>query len=564
MESQKIMNSLDQLHYLPVFLKPVQGRIVLFNPSLQDKWAVNRELLDRLKLKPLKTPYLNNIYFEELSKESAESSPKFSEEENLLSFCLQSVSLPEKMTEGEYYELVNNSYLSVTEKFLSKHVCGHVASSRHILLKNLQIKGVGRTASTHQLSYPNMNGYIYTSEAVRGYYNGQILHASLPFGAVRMHAVLCVIDQKLHSSLVVRDASSHRLAQIEPVFLSEKDKTTLQQEIKFYYPDLSPCQILERVFEQHLCLWTLGVEHPMTADNLALSGFPMDEEDMRPKHTMKGLSFDFIVTLMDKTCPKITNTSELKQQKIYFYSGINHRFKNLIQWYDETISWALGLPSAIEEFEKRKFIVMKDVLSRFFDAEDVDNLIKTYQSFDSIGYVQDDAVIPFINSLEAQGFEISVTDQDLQSRYVFMRALLKLSLKNDLRGSFNSLKRTPTQEIIEKMGWLELIDYTYNGDQAAQASSQLHRIINQQAFSLSSKKEYTKDEFIQYLIQESGGFKIKLIKVFTGKNENQKIQFEHLKETLGHLGEFILIDLIIDYKGKDFALPIHKNPISII
>jgi hypothetical protein len=558
------MNLLNQVHYLPVFLKPVTGRIVLFNPAQQKKWSVNRELLDRLKLKPLKTPYLNNIYFEELNKESTESSSNFSEEENLLSFCLQSVSLPEKMTEGEYYELVNNSYLAVTEKFLSRHVCGHVASSRHILLKNLQIKGVGRTASTHQLSYPNMNGYIYTSEAVRGYYNGQILNASLPFGAVRIHAVLCVIDQKLHSSLVVRDASSHRLAQIEPVFLSEKDKTTLQQEIKFYYPDLSPCQILERVFEQHLCLWALGVEHPMTADNLALSGFPMDEEDMRPTHSMKGLSFDFMITLLDETCPKITNIADLKQQKCSFYSGINHRFKYLIQWYDEAISWILGSSSVIEEFEKRKFIVMRDVLSRFFETEDVENLINIYQEFDKIGCVQGDYVVSFINSLESRDLEISITDQDLQLRYILMRALVKLKTKSDLRGVFNSFSRTPTETIIEKMGWLELIDYTYNGDQAAQASSQLHRIINQQAFSLSSKKEYTKDEFIQYLIQESGGFKIKLIKVFTEKNENQKIQFEDLKETLGHLGEFILIDLIIDYKGKDFALPIHKNPISII
>ncbi len=323
------MNRLGQDHYLPVFIKPIKGRVLLFNPIFIKQWQRNEVFLRKLKLKPLKTPYLNCFYFDEL-KRPLDREETFEVKEVLEKFCLQSISLPEKMTELEYYQLMDGNYLTVTEKLISRYVCGHVASSRHILLKDIQIKGVGRTASTHQLSYPNMNGFVQTGEAIRGYYNGQLLKTSLPFGSVNVQAILAVPDEKLHSSLVVRDALSHRIAQIEPVFLKEEDRQILKDEVNLYFPNLTKLEILERVFEQHLCLWAMGVDHPMTSDNLALAGFPMDEEDMRPAHEMNGLTLDLIVSVHPDEKFPLNNTESLNDAEFSMYAGICHKLNHLI------------------------------------------------------------------------------------------------------------------------------------------------------------------------------------------------------------------------------------------
>ena len=79
------MNRLDQLHYLPVFLKPVPGRIIVFNPVFHSAWIENSAFLNQLKLKPLVTPYLNNSYFSELNKPISFSDDATNYEKTLLS-----------------------------------------------------------------------------------------------------------------------------------------------------------------------------------------------------------------------------------------------------------------------------------------------------------------------------------------------------------------------------------------------------------------------------------------------------------------------------------------------
>lgn len=120
------MNKLGTDHYLPVFLKKVDGRVLLFNPVFSKQWKRNESFLKRLKLKPLKTPYLNCFYFDELNIPSDDTQSSHPED-SLKSFCLQSISLPEKLTESEYHQLMDGNYLSVTEKLISRYVCGHVA-----------------------------------------------------------------------------------------------------------------------------------------------------------------------------------------------------------------------------------------------------------------------------------------------------------------------------------------------------------------------------------------------------------------------------------------------------
>jgi hypothetical protein len=554
------MNRLDQLHYLPVFLKPVVGRIIVFNPVFHSTWSENSEFLNQLKLKPLVTPYLNNSYFSELNKPISFSDDPGSYEKTLLSLCVQSISLPEKLTLEEYFALMHGNYLSVTEKFLSRHVLGHVASSRHVLLKNIQIKGVGRTASTQQLSYPNMNGFIHTAEAVRGYFNGQLLKVSLPFGAVSLQAVLSVANEKLHSSLVIRDALSHRLAQIEPIFLSSKDKKTLKDEVDHYFSGLETLEILDRVFEQHICLWVMGVEHPMTVDNLALSGFAMDEEDMRPGHNMEGLIFDFTVQLKDDSVPTLSDWRSLEKLEFSVYSGLNHRFSMLLKWYDEAISWIRDETSSLPDYQERKIKLFQNILERFFDQHDVEQFLSFFLRFEAQNSFHNDEAFQMFSEFEDKGFELSVNDLKLQHRQILIRAKLKLTLKTDLRGQFNQLKRTATEKIIQGMGRFEMLDVTQANDPALQNSSQIHRLVNRQAFSLAKFQTLNLETAEAFLNEKAGGFEVRKLTIFTNAGL-ATINPSGWINTLRENEETILIDITINFLQNDFVLPTPKMPL---
>jgi hypothetical protein len=560
LDQENTMNRLDQLHYLPVFLKPVRGRIIVFNPVFHSAWSENSEFLNQLKLKPLVAPYLNNSYFRELNKPISFQDDAAAYEKTLLSFCVQSISLPEKLTIEEYFALMEGNYLSVTEKFLSRHVLGHVASSRHILLKNIQIKGVGRTASTQQLSYPNMNGFIHTSEAVRGYFNGQLLKVSLPYGAVNVQAVLSVANDKLHSSLVIRDALSHRLAQIEPVFLSAHDKKTLKDEVEHYFSGLGTIEILDRVIEQHICLWVMGVEHPMTVDNLALSGFAMDEEDMRPVHNMEGLSFDFDLHLQDESIPTISDWKTLDKLEFSVSSVLNHRFSTLLKWYDEAVSWIRDETSSLQDYQERKIRLFQNILERFFDKKDVERFLSFLLRFESQNIFYNNEAFQMLREFEENGFEISLSDLQMQLRQILIRARLKLKLKSDLRGQFNQLKRTPTEKIIQGMGRFEMLDFTQANDSALQNSSQIHRLVNRQAFSLAKIQTLNLETAQAFLDKNAGGFEVRKLTVFT-KAGLATIKPSEWIDTLRENEEIILVEITINFLQNDFVLPTPKMPL---
>jgi hypothetical protein len=554
------MNKLNPLHYLPVLLKPVPGRVVLFNPVHQESWKKNREFLERLKLTHEPSPYLNNHYFDELSKapQSEKDIPIIT---NLLSFALESISLPSKLSDTEYYEITRDNYLTVTEKFLSHHVCGHVAATRHVLLKDIQVKGVGRTASTQQLSYPNMNGFIRTSEAVRGYYNACLLQSSLPHGSVKLQAVICVINNKLHSSLVIRDAQSHRLAQIEPVFLNEDDRKQLYQEILHYYGHTDAKKILQVVLEQHLSLWLMGIEHPMTVDNLALAGFPMDEEDMRPGWDMQKLTLDFSLKLK-VDCPELKSLENVLDQDFEVSGGINHRLRLLLNWYQEILSWILGVK--VEPFageEKLQFI--QNFLNRFYLAQDVTPLMEVFRWLEDRSSLTKEELMILLKKVESFSTEPKVMDLKMQSRYTILRLPLQLNLKDDLRSKYNREARVSTEKVVASFSRFEMDDHGYNSETSVQNSTQLHRVANRQSFCLVELEHLSSRDLESFLQKQCSGFDLHSVNLYTQEGL-MTFSAQEMKTGLKNNQEFVLVDINIVYEGKPFTIPTRKKWVKAV
>jgi hypothetical protein len=553
------MNRLDPLHYLPVLLKPVAGRVVIFNPIFQKRLKENQEFLERLKLPNRPSPYLNNHYFDELEKKQT-IAEKSILTEDLLAFALESISLPSKLADHEYYQLTQGNYLTVTEKFLSRHVCGHVAATRHILLKNIQIKGVGRTASTQQLSYPNMNGFIRTSEAVRGYYNAMLLHSSLPHGSVKLHAVICVIDNKLHSSLVIRDADSHRLAQIEPVFLNQQDKKTLHQEVLHYFGTDNSQMILQRVLEQHICLWVMGVEHPMTVDNLALAGFPMDEEDMRPGWDMQKITLDFNVKFHSDG-PLINTFDDLMSESFDCNGGVVHRFKLLLQWYQESLSWILD--EAVKEFNrKEKLNFIQKILSRFYLESDVEKFMTILSWLEDFKTLNKSELKELIRKLNTFKVVPELSDQKMQARFTVLRLPIPMRLKDDLRGRFNQQTRISTEKVVARFSRFEMDDHTHNNHSAFQNSSQLHRVANRHAFCLADSEEMSLEQIETYIIHQLHSLQLHSL-TFYSSNGFITTEAQNWKTTLLMEKEVILVEVNVWWEGKPFALPTFRKLIHI-
>lgn len=164
------------------------------------------------------------------------------------------------------------------------------------------------------------------------------------------------------------------------------------------------------------------------------------------------------------------------------------------------------------------------------------------------------------NEFEAKGFELSVADLKLQHRQILTRAKFKLTLKSDLRGQFNQLKRTPTKKIIQGMGRFEMLDFTIASDSALQNCSQIHRLVNRQVFSLAKIQTLNLKTAQAFLDKNAGGFEVKKLTIFNNAGL-AIIKPSEWINTLRENEEIILVDITINLLQNDFVLPTAKMPL---
>ncbi len=227
------------------------------------------------------------------SKHALQENPKGWNDyiEVLEGLSFQSFSPIESLNPKTYSDSLIGSKIAVTELFDPQWKTLNIGSARNVLLKHVQIKGVGRTLPTNNLHHIFNSGRMSFLEATHSFIMSQLGNIMLPLGTLRAHGVL--IDPEGDECLYVRAADGIRIAQI-PFHPSNEELLRLRKSCESLHPGSAPDGITRRCLAQYASQFFLGLSYGSSPDNLILDGRILDEEgwDLRTNLGQLTVSFD--------------------------------------------------------------------------------------------------------------------------------------------------------------------------------------------------------------------------------------------------------------------------------
>ncbi|MBL7713921.1 MAG: hypothetical protein JNL01_00550 [Bdellovibrionales bacterium] len=171
----------------------------------------------------------------------------------------------------------------LTERFFSPPA-NFYGSSRHGLLYDLQVKGMGRNLLCTQEEVFHAWGGHFVKDALMGYLQGGFAKQRTLLPPIETLALLHYAEPSekiIPESLVLRDAHTFRLAQVHPNFCTEGDAQEVRTHLSKIYPGATPGEILKKIAEHYVHAFSQGVLHrSLTFDNLTVDGRWIDTESM--------------------------------------------------------------------------------------------------------------------------------------------------------------------------------------------------------------------------------------------------------------------------------------------
>lgn len=293
------MIGLQSYRYIAVWIRKVRAKNIVFNPQYEDlwdkvvlhwNWALNfkgnkqnfEEVFNHLNAKPLtkKIPMLDkNISFQ--------------------SYLPQKTILLQK----NYKSFLKNKTLLLVEKFSHPDAIAHLGSSRHALLGNIQIKGVGRNMLVSRLDYVHSWGGMFEIEAYFSYLVSNFLDRQLPYGACATFKV----DQLPSGSFqILRNANGYRVSQ----FSSQMDPREIQVLKKSIVDPLF--HLKKNAYQFAYSTFCNIYNYSMIAENILLDGRVIDCESIYTPPSLSFFSFYLDLCIKGEKKPKI-NKENLNQ-----------------------------------------------------------------------------------------------------------------------------------------------------------------------------------------------------------------------------------------------------------
>lgn len=189
-----------------------------------------------------------------------------------------------KTNREDFDRLYNESKLSLSaERFFGPDFLCQ-GSSRHALLYDLQLKGVGANHLNFSQDFHHRWGGFLTRDALRAIFNNEIINARTPLGASEILG-LFIYENKTFNHITeciqVRDASSYRLAQLYPGTNFIQDKKVAKSFLEQKFNGKNSNEILQIILSHYVNSFKNGVQYrSITYDNLLLDGVFTDSESV--------------------------------------------------------------------------------------------------------------------------------------------------------------------------------------------------------------------------------------------------------------------------------------------
>jgi hypothetical protein len=288
-------------------------------------WIINPECVDRLQMNAAFIEHQKKIYSKKLDSwhirtfmNSLKAFDPNSRAE-LHHYGVKSNQYAEggKLKREEFEKLFTTSDLSLcAERFFAPDFMCQ-GSSRHALLYDVQLKGVGTNHLNFNQDYHHRWGGFLTRDALRAVFNNEILNARTPLGASEILGLFLFQEktfQHIQECIQVRDATSYRLAQLFPGSTVPEDRKVAKEFLIQRFNGADSQAMIKTILHHYLMSFRNGVQYrSISYDNLLLDGVFTDSE-----------SVDFTV---DKSqAPQfikifVPKNIEVKKESMAYYLG---------------------------------------------------------------------------------------------------------------------------------------------------------------------------------------------------------------------------------------------------
>lgn len=257
-------------------------------------WIVNSEALERITLnaayisnlrKVFSRPQMTSFVYSICDHEN-DSLPNLSLDEVLKLYGIKSrvEQIGGFQSYDDYFKFRDSTKLALlTEKFYGQPYIS-LGSSRHCLLKDAHLKGVGFNALAITDDFHHRWGGFIARDALKSILTDIIVQKRTKLGSAPILANFIYRNQTLGTikqCLQLRDASSFRLAQVHPDFCSLNEKKLVKDYLFKNFKTQNLQEILTKIIEHYIHSFSVGIYYRSPSfDNLLVDGRFIDCESI--------------------------------------------------------------------------------------------------------------------------------------------------------------------------------------------------------------------------------------------------------------------------------------------
>ncbi len=279
------MKNLPSYYYVPVFFKREEIIYDFINPDFLDDIKLNARFVHFAC--EAKNDF--RFYDSEARKKDFEASALFNEEIPVEDIGIKVIQYNDTILKAsDYDEFTMQSPWVLTDRYFYPFGFRHIGSSRHALLYNCQLKGVGRNSLTHRGDFlHSWGGYPYFHAVNSMIYNLYIDSVTplgaLPIWATARYKHLSIASELQSPALQIRDSRDYRLSHFDPgTSLSDKTVNKLiTQDLKLKFQTDQIDEIKKIVVKQYAAYFQHGINpsSSLIPENLLFSGQAIDTDE---------------------------------------------------------------------------------------------------------------------------------------------------------------------------------------------------------------------------------------------------------------------------------------------
>jgi hypothetical protein len=262
----------------------------------------------------------------------------------------------------QFYDFYKDKLICIAEIFKGNSERSNYGAGRNILLKDLELKGVGRNNSASRLDYQHAWGGMYLLEAIFEFFLSNLLNYSTHLGSERAIAIGVTSETEVLNSdtpaILVRQRSSPRVSMCNKHFIAQSSKAYLERF--FSDPYFFENQIL-----QYLTLNFNGFFHKsMILENATLNGKIIDCNSIELTDKRNGIIGSFIINPHMEE-PAIESIPELLKARTL--SIENNSLENLYHVLQSTLT---SYKQNISDCKRDTKLVLKNILDQISPQND--------------------------------------------------------------------------------------------------------------------------------------------------------------------------------------------------